>query len=102
MEFVFPPYYDDSEFKMIAINLNTSRMGENNYNINTGKLVRRSPKGIGQPQRNSTIWKPLFKSIDTKYNVAEKVIPTGTILYRGSLDSNPSNVRPDSKLVYFG
>lgn len=28
MKYIFPPYYNDNELKMIAINLNTSRMGE--------------------------------------------------------------------------
>lgn len=56
---------------------------------------------LGYPSRRNHYWKPLFKSIDEKFDVQNKVLPSGTTLYRGSLSSSPSEY-PNARLVYFG
>lgn len=56
--------------------------------------------------RNDKYWNKLYEKIDNKYNIENKILTEGTLIYRGSTNPNPNNFNSKSKhkspLIYFG
>jgi hypothetical protein len=63
---------------------------------------------VRNPSRSNKFWLPLYKAIDLKYDVKEKILPTGTTFYRGSLFKNGSTFKAHQNSnkkhvhIYFG
>lgn len=52
--------------------------------------------------RNNKYWNKIYKKIDKKYNVENKILPKNTLIYRGSSYPDPLDFKTKSPVIYFG
>jgi len=86
--FVYPPY-----------KRRAPKYREGSYNNKKNMYTVRS-----EVSRNDTYWSNIYKKIDETYKLRNKVLPTETFIYRGTLQKNPYNFKSNRKspLIYFG
>lgn len=79
------------------------------FSVKPGLMSSPMRNDENEPFRNDKEWKPFFAMIDEKYKTKTMTLPTGTVLYHGTLSANgavdslnASTESHDVNVVYFG
>ena len=108
-KYVFPAYIDlanESYIRSLQDLYKNQSAWRTPFNIFF--IFRSKIPSVGNPSRSNKFWLPLYKAIDLKYDLKEKILPTGTTFYRGSLFKDGSTFKAHSNSntkhvhIYFG